>query len=104
MVVKGTLKPGSVSGDSSDLEVIASGTDSSIQGASTSEDEEDRLAVIANGNELSYYVNGNLVYVLNVDDRQKVKIGFIVETLEDVTRVHIHFNWLTLQIIEPFES
>lgn len=46
--------------------------------------------------EFSYYVNGNLVYVLNVDDRQKVKIGFIVETIDEVTRVHIHFNWLTL--------
>ena len=101
-VMKGMLKSGAVIGDSSDLDMLASDSDSSIRGAS--EDEEDRLTVIANEKEFSYYVNGNLVYVLNVDDRQKVKIGFIVETLDDVTRVHIHFNWLTLQVIEPFES
>jgi len=101
-VVRGTVEPGTVIGDSADLEVITSGTDSSIRGAS--EAEEDRLTVIANEKEFSYYVNGKLVSVLNVEDRQKVKIGFVVETLADVTRVHIHFNWLTLQVIESFES
>lgn len=28
--------------------------------------------------EFSYYVNGNLVYVLNVDDRQKVKSDLLL--------------------------
>ena len=101
-VVKGTLEPGAVIGDSSALEVLTSGTDSSIRGAA--QDQEDRLTVIANDKEFSYYVNGNLVYKLIVDDRQKVKIGFIVETLDGVTRVHIHFDWLKLQPIEPFDS
>ena len=99
-VVKGTLEPGAVIGDSSNLELIASGTDSPIHGAS--EGEEDRLTVIANEKEFSYYVNGNLVHIVTADERQKVKIGFLVETLEEVTRVHIHFNWITLQTIEPF--
>jgi hypothetical protein len=42
--------------------------------------------------------------VLAIDDHQKVKVGFVVETLDDVTRVHIHFNWIKLLNIEPFEN
>ena len=101
-VVKGVLKPDAVIGDSSDLDVIASDSDTSIRGAS--EGEEDRLTVIANEKDFLYYVNGNLVHAVTLDDRSKVKIGFIVETLDDVTRVHIHYNWFTLQAIEPFEN
>jgi hypothetical protein len=101
-VVKGSLDEGAIIGNSSDLTVIGSGMESSIRGAS--EEQEDRLTVIANGAELMYYVNGNLVYVLAIDDHQKVKVGFVVETLDDVTRVHIHFNWIKLLNIEPFEN
>lgn len=101
-VQKGNLDPDTVLGDTNDLTIIQSGTESSIRGAS--EEEEDRLTVIANGTELSYYVNGNLVYKISVENHQKVKVGFIVETLEEVTRVHIHYNWVKLQNIEPFDS
>jgi hypothetical protein len=101
-VLKGTLNKGEVIGDVSDLTVIESGVESSIRGAS--EEQEDRLAVIANDTEFSYYVNGNLVYIGTVEDHQKVRVGFIVETLDDVTRVHIHYNWVQLQKIEPFKS
>ncbi|MGB7872734.1 MAG: SUMF1/EgtB/PvdO family nonheme iron enzyme, partial [Anaerolineales bacterium] len=98
-VLQGTLNPETLLGDISDLTVIKSGTESSIRGAS-----EDRLTVIANGKEFSYYVNGNLVDKVTVEDHQKLKVGFIVETLDDVTRVHIHYNWVKLQNIEPFDS
>lgn len=101
-VLEGTLNPGTIIGNISDLTVIKSGTESSIRGAS--EEEEDRLTVIANGAEFSYYVNGNLVYKVTVEDHQKGKVGFIVETLDDVTRVHIHFNWIKLQNIESFDN
>lgn len=102
-VLTGTLlNEGTVIGDVSDLMVIESGTDPSIRGAS--EDQEDRLTVIANGTELMYLVNGNLVYVFTVEEHQKVKVGFIVETLDDVTKVHIHYNWVTLQKIDPFDN
>ena len=101
-VLKGTLNKGGVIGDVSDLTVIESGMESSIRGAS--EEQEDRLAVIANDSEFSYYVNGNLVYIGTVEDHQKVKVGFIVETLDDVTRIHIHYNWVQLQKIEPFKN
>jgi hypothetical protein len=101
-VVKGTLNKDVVIGDTSDLTVITSGTDPSIRGMV--DDKEDRLAIIANGTELMYLVNGNLVYVLTVEDHQKVKVGFIVETLDDVTKVHIHYNWVTLQKIDPFDN
>jgi len=101
-VLKGTIAPNAVIGDISDLTVVKSGTDSSIRGAS--EEDEDLLTVIANGTEFLYFVNGNLVHKIAVDDHQKAKVGFIVETLDNVTRVHIHFNWVTLQTIEPFDN
>ena len=82
-------------GDATALAVIQSGKEEFIRGAS--EEEEDRLTVIANGTEFLYYVNGNLVTVLTIDGYQKGKVGFIVKTLDDVIRVHIHFNWITLQ-------
>ncbi len=101
-VLKGTLDPEAVIGDISDLTILSSGQESSIRGSS--EGEEDRLTVIANGTEFSYYVNGKLVDKVAVEDHQKVKVGFIVETLDDVTRVHIHYNWIKLQHIQPFDS
>jgi formylglycine-generating enzyme required for sulfatase activity len=101
-VLKGTLNPGAVIGDASDLTVIKSGTEGSIRGVS--EEREDRLTVIANGTEFLYYVNGNLLYKVTAEDHQKGKVGFIVETLDNVTRVHIHFNWVKLQNIESFDS
>jgi hypothetical protein len=100
-VLKGTLNPGAVIGDVSDLMVINTGTESSIRGASA--EQEDRLTVIANDTEFSYFVNGNLVNEVIVEDHQKVKVGFIVETLDDVTKVHIHYNWVKLQNIQPFD-
>jgi len=101
-ILKGTLDPNTVLGDISDLTIIKSGTESSIRGAS--KEDEDRLTVIANGTEFSFYVNGNLVDKVTVEDHQRVKVGFIVETLDNVTRVHIHYNWVKLQNIEPFDS
>jgi formylglycine-generating enzyme required for sulfatase activity len=101
-VLKGKLEPETIIGDISDITIIKSGTESSIRGVS--EEDEDRLTVIANGTEFSYYVNGNLVHKITVEDHQRVKVGFLVETLEDVTRVHIHYNWIKLQNIEPFDS
>jgi formylglycine-generating enzyme required for sulfatase activity len=101
-VAEGTWADGAVIGDSSDLAVIKSGTEESIRGAT--EQQEDRLTVIANGTEILYYVNGNLVYVLAVEGHPKVKVGFVVETLDGVTRVHIHFNWVKLLNIDPFEN
>jgi hypothetical protein len=74
------------------------------EGSHAGHEVEYRLTVIANGTEFSYYVNGNLVQKVTVEDHQKVKVGFIVETLEDVSRVHIHYNWVKLQNIEPFDS
>jgi formylglycine-generating enzyme required for sulfatase activity len=101
-VIEGTLDPGAVIGDVSDLTVIKSGKEDSIYGVS--EDQEDRLTVIVNGTEFLYYVNGNLLYKVTAEDHQKGKVGFIVETLDNVTRVHIHFNWVKLQNIESFDG
>ncbi len=101
-VLEGTLNPGAVIGDVSDLTVIKSGTEDTIRGVS--EEQEDRLTVIANGTEFLYYVNGNLLYKVTAEDHQKGKVGFIVETLDNVTRVHIHFNWVKLQNIELFDG
>jgi formylglycine-generating enzyme required for sulfatase activity len=88
-------------GDVSDLTVINEGNENSIMGTS-SEQGVDRLTVIVNGNNIIYYVNGDLVNHFTMEDHQKLKVGFVVETLSGVKRVHIHYNWVSLQNIDPF--
>lgn len=102
-VVEGPYNRNRFIGNVSDLTLIKDGTENSIMGDS-SEQAEDRLTVIANGNDLLYYVNGDLVYDFPIADHQKLEVGFVVETLADVTRVHIHYNWVTLQNIALFDN
>lgn len=102
-VVEGPYNKNRFIGDVSDLTLIKEGPENSIMGDS-SEQAEDRLTVIANGNQILYYVNGDLVYDATIEDHQKLEVGFVVETLADVTRVHIHYNWVTLQNIAPFDN
>ena len=100
--LQGNLPIGEKIGATSDLKIVKSGHQEAIIGAS--DDKADRLVVIANGTELIYYVNGNLVFRQMVDDYGKRNIGFLAVTLADITRIHIHFNWVTLQKIDPFDD
>ena len=101
-VVEGKLLKDAQIGATSDLKVLKSGRQDEILGAS--EDKEDRLVVIANGSELLYFINGNLATRVAVDDYAERKVGFLAVTMADITRIHIHFNWVSVQKIDPFDS
>jgi hypothetical protein len=102
-VIRGVLQPGEQIGSTSDLELVAEGTENSIQGASA-EDVTDRLTVFTNGTELIFFINGNYIVNLTENDYRSGNVGFLVETLDDIKKVHIHYNWVTVQKIEPFNE
>ncbi len=51
----------------------------------------DRLFVIANGPEMTFFVNGSLVSRVVDADYENGRLGFIVDTLDE-TYAHIHFD------------
>jgi hypothetical protein len=102
-VIRGALQPGEQVGSTSDLEIVAEGSENSIQGAS-SEDGTDRLTVFTNGTDLIFFINGNYIVNLTENDYRSGNVGFLVETLDDIKKVHIHYNWVTVQKIEPFNE
>ena len=71
------------------LVILAEGVDGSIRGLTRA--ESDKLTVIANGPELTLFVNGRLVGRVYDDDYRDGNVGFIVQT-EDETYAHSHFD------------
>jgi formylglycine-generating enzyme required for sulfatase activity len=69
--------------------VLAEGVEDSIRGLTR--DEEDRLTVIANGAELTLFVNGRLVGRVYDDSYRDGNMGFFVETYDE-TYAHTHFD------------
>ena len=75
------------------MTVLAEGTAVTIRGFDQA--TEDRLFVVANGPQLSFFVNGELVAEIVDADYSEGNIGFLVETLDE-TYAHIHFDRITL--------
>lgn len=73
----------------SGIAIMDEGTDTGIQGQTR--DVRDRLAVIANGPEFTFFINGELVSRVYDDEYADGNIGFLVQTLEE-TYAHIHFD------------
>ncbi|MFQ5922676.1 MAG: SUMF1/EgtB/PvdO family nonheme iron enzyme [Anaerolineales bacterium] len=69
--------------------ILDQGSQQSIRGET--QDERDRLTVLANGPELSLAVNGRLVSTVYDDSFREGNLGFIVQTL-DQSYAHIHFD------------
>ena len=69
--------------------ILAEGVDDSIRGLTR--DEADKLTVIANGPELTLFINGRLVGRVYDDDYRDGNIGFIVQTVDE-TYAHSHFD------------
>lgn len=76
-------------------EVLAEGVDESIQGLTGT----DNLRIDADGADMAFYVNGRALIRVNDAAYQQGEIGFIVETL-DQTRVHVHYDTLTVRHVE----
>lgn len=99
-IYSGRLASGSYTGPLSDLRLIATGREDAIQGAT--QEAVDRLALTTNGPEWLFAVAGKLVQTFTTNDYRAGQVGFVVITHADVTKVHIHYRWVTVQKIEPF--
>ena len=75
------------------LELLAEGMSDTIQG--DSQENRDRLFVLANEAEMSFFVNGELVQTVVDDTYTNGRIGFIVNTLDE-TYTHAHFDQIAV--------
>jgi formylglycine-generating enzyme required for sulfatase activity len=80
-------------GTAEGMAVMDSGTGSSIQGGTQA--TRDRLFVIANGPQMSFFLNGGLVSRVTDDTLTSGHIGFIVQTLDE-TYAHTHYDDITV--------
>ena len=71
------------------LALMDEGSSTSISGIDQA--NRDRLAVIGNGSDLQFFVNGELVAQLADSEYTTGNVGFIVQTLDE-TYGHIHFD------------
>ena len=76
------------------LEVLAEGSDESIQGL----DVADELRVDASGSSFFFYINDQYIDMVSDPDYTAGELGFYVQTF-DSRRAHIHFDILTVQEI-----
>jgi formylglycine-generating enzyme required for sulfatase activity len=76
------------------IALIDSGEEESIQGFT--EETEDRLAVVANQHEYSFFVNGRLVNTMYDTEYALNEVGFVIQTLDE-TYIHVHYDELTIQ-------
>ncbi len=82
-----------VKGTEGGMVVLREGTSAAIRGDSQA--TEDRLFAIANGSEMTFFVNGELVAQVVDSDYGQGDIGLIVETLDE-TFAHIHYDAVTV--------
>jgi hypothetical protein len=80
------------------LEVLAQGSDDSIQG----EVGEDTLRVDAQGSTFTFWINGRAVSQVSDAAYSAGELGFYVETF-DAPRVHVHYDSLTIREVMGLE-
>ncbi len=78
----------------SGLTLMAEGTNVTINGADQA--NRDRLYIVGNGPEMTFFVNGTLVSQVNDPEYTRGNVGFIVET-RDETYAHVHFDSLVVR-------
>ena len=83
-----------VKGSDTAIALIDEGEEGSIQGLS--EETEDRLAIVVNQHEYSFFVNGRLVKTMYDTEYAPNQIAFIIQTLDE-TYIHVHYDELTIQ-------
>ncbi|MCI0576417.1 MAG: SUMF1/EgtB/PvdO family nonheme iron enzyme [Chloroflexi bacterium] len=80
------------------LLLMDEGQQTTIRGAG--QEVKDRLFVIANGPELTFFVNGALVSRVYDADYSSGHVGFMVETLDE-TYAHVHYDTITVWSLPP---
>ncbi|MEE9216019.1 MAG: SUMF1/EgtB/PvdO family nonheme iron enzyme [Anaerolineales bacterium] len=76
------------------INILDQGLQQSIRGQT--QDERDRMTIIANGPELSLAINGRLVSRIFDDSFREGNLGFIVQTI-DQPNAHIHFDRISVR-------
>lgn len=100
-ILQGNLAQNAYTGELSALRFVAEGSGDQIQ--RDTENLAERLTVISNGAEFSFRIDGKIVHTLTANEYRTGQVGFIVLTDADVTKVHIHYEWVTVQKVEPFD-
>jgi formylglycine-generating enzyme required for sulfatase activity len=85
-------------GTAEGMAVMDSGTGSSIQGGTQA--TRDRLFVVANGPQMSFFLNGGLVSRVTDNTLTSGHVGFIVQTLDE-TYAHTHYDDITVWQLPP---
>ena len=80
------------------IAIMAEGEHSSIRG--TEEKTRDRLFVIANGPQLGFFINGELVAELSDSDYTAGNAGLITQTFDN-SKAHVHNDMFVLWDIPP---
>jgi hypothetical protein len=80
------------------LAVMAEGSSATIRG--DVQERRDRLFVIANGPEFTFFVNGELVSHVTDSDYGSGNVGFMVKTLDEAY-AHIHYDAITVWQLPP---
>jgi hypothetical protein len=75
------------------MELLASGPANSVAGLS--EETADRLFIIVNGPELTFFVNGQFASRVYKEDSPINQVGLVVQTVDE-PHVHTHFDRLSL--------
>jgi serine/threonine-protein kinase len=83
------------------LEILAQGSDASIQGQT--EDTADLLRIDASGGNFIFYINGKPVTQVTDGDYASGEVGFYLETFDE-SMAHIHYDKLTIREVEPLAA
>jgi hypothetical protein len=81
------------------LEVLAQGSDESIQGL----DVADKLRVDASGSNFFFYINDHYIDMVSDPDYTTGDLGFFVQTF-DTSKTHIHFDSLDVQDVSASQK
>ena len=86
---------------SSGLDVLDEGSDDTIQGFG--EDSADVLRVDAEGTNLAFHINDQIVTLVGDADYANGEVGFYVENFDE-SLAHIHYDMLTIREVEFEEA
>jgi LysM repeat protein len=85
-------------GTAAGIELMDSGSGSTIKGGTQA--TRDRLFVIANGPEMTFFLNGGLVSRVSDSDLVSGHVGFIVQTIDE-TYAHTHYDDISIWQLPP---
>ena len=80
------------------MALLATGPAATLDGLDA--ETADRLFIVVNGRELTFFVDGQLAARIFTDDIRFNRIGFVVQTVDEA-HVHTHFDRLSIWDLPP---